>query len=61
LLDNSAAKVDQLGSGHREERSTCSKRTTKRDIIKIGTINVVIQGNNEGPMIFGKSPEEEDT
>jgi hypothetical protein len=28
--------------------STCTKRTTKGDIIKIGTIDVVIQGNNEG-------------
>jgi hypothetical protein len=28
---------------------------TKRDIIKIGTTDVVIQGNNEGLMIFGKS------
>jgi hypothetical protein len=28
---------------------------TKRDIIKIGIGDVVIQRNNEGPMIFGKS------
>jgi hypothetical protein len=31
------------------------KRTTKRDIIKIGTTDVIIHGNNEDPMIFGKS------
>jgi hypothetical protein len=29
--------------------------TTKGDIIKIGTTDVVVQGNSEGPMIFGKS------
>jgi hypothetical protein len=28
---------------------------TKGDVIKIGTIDVVIQENNEGPMIFGES------
>jgi hypothetical protein len=28
---------------------------TKGDIIKIGTTDVLIQENNEGPMIFGKS------
>jgi ribosomal protein S2 len=36
---------------------------TDEDIIKIGTTNVVIHRNNEGPMIFGKSAkknEEED-
>jgi hypothetical protein len=34
------------------------------DIIKIGISDVVIHGNNEGPMIFGKSAktnEEKDT
>jgi hypothetical protein len=44
--------------------STTTKRTTKGDIIKIGITDVVIQGNNEGPMIFGKSTKtgkEEDT
>jgi hypothetical protein len=34
---------------------TTTKWTTKEDIIKIGTTDVVIQENNEGPMIFGKS------
>jgi hypothetical protein len=34
---------------------SATKRTTKRDIIKIGTTYVVIQGNNEGPRIFRKS------
>jgi hypothetical protein len=35
--------------------STSSKRTTKGDIIKIGTTDVVIQENKDGPMIFGES------
>jgi hypothetical protein len=37
---------------------------TGGDIIKIGTIDVIIQGNNKGPMIFDKSSktnEEKDT
>jgi hypothetical protein len=34
---------------------TATKRMTKRDIIKIGTTDVNIQGNNEEPMFFGKS------
>jgi hypothetical protein len=34
---------------------TATKRTTKNDIIKIGITTVVIQENNEGPMIFGES------
>jgi hypothetical protein len=32
-----------------------TERTTKKDIIKIGTVDVIIQENNEGPMIFGES------
>jgi hypothetical protein len=32
-----------------------TKRTTKKDIIKIGTTDVVIQEDNKGPMIFGES------
>jgi hypothetical protein len=40
---------------HGEKISTSAKRTTSEDIIKIGTTDVIIQGNNEGPMIFGKS------
>jgi hypothetical protein len=32
-----------------------TERTTKKDIIKIGTTDVVIQKESEGPMIFGKS------
>jgi hypothetical protein len=31
-----------------------TKRTTKKDIIKIGTADVIIQEDNEGPMIFGE-------
>jgi hypothetical protein len=44
--------------------SMSTKITTKEDIIKIGTKDVVVQGNNEGPMIFGKlanADKEEDT
>jgi hypothetical protein len=47
-----AAKADQSGRGH---ILTTTKRMAKRDIINIGTADVVIQGNNEGLMIFGKS------
>ncbi len=32
-----------------------TQKTTKGDIIKIGTTDVVIQGDNKGPMIFGES------
>jgi hypothetical protein len=32
-----------------------AERTTKKDIIKIGTADVVIQKEREGPMIFGES------
>jgi hypothetical protein len=32
-----------------------TETTTKKDIIKIGTSDVIIQENNEGPMIFGES------
>jgi hypothetical protein len=32
-----------------------TERTTKKDIIKIGTTDVVIQKESEGPMIFGES------
>jgi hypothetical protein len=41
-----------------------TKRTIYKDIIKIGTTDIVIQGNNEGSMIYCKSPktnEEKDT
>jgi hypothetical protein len=32
-----------------------TERTTKKDIIKIGTTDVVIQKESEGPMIFGET------
>jgi hypothetical protein len=32
-----------------------TERTTKKDIIKIGTADDVIQKESEGPMIFGES------
>jgi hypothetical protein len=53
LPNYSAAKADQSGRGH---IPTTTERTTKKDIIKIGTLDVVIKENNEGPMIFGESP-----
>jgi hypothetical protein len=52
LPDHSAAKANQSGRGHID---TTSNRTTKGDVIKIGTTDVVIQENNEGPIIFGES------
>jgi hypothetical protein len=52
LSDHSAAKADQSGRGH---ISTTSKRTIEGDVIKIGTKDVVVKRNNEGPMIFGES------
>jgi hypothetical protein len=36
--------------------STCTKRTTKGDIIKIGTTDVAIQGNNEERMLLVNRP-----
>jgi hypothetical protein len=41
--------------GHRDEMSIDIKQTTRGNIIKIGTSDVVIKGNNKRPMIFGKS------
>jgi hypothetical protein len=35
--------------------SAATERTTKKDIIKIGTTDVVIQEDHKGPMIFGES------
>jgi hypothetical protein len=32
-----------------------TERTTKKDVIKIGTADVVIQEDNKGPIIFGES------
>jgi hypothetical protein len=53
--DYSATKTAQSDRRQGEKISTSAKRMTSGDIIKIGTTNVVIQGNNEGLMIFGKS------
>jgi hypothetical protein len=52
LSDHSTAKADQSGRGH---IATTSNRTTKGDVIKIGTTDAVVQENNEGPMVFGES------
>jgi hypothetical protein len=35
--------------------ATTSNSTIKGDVIKIGTTDVVVRQNNEGPMIFGES------
>jgi hypothetical protein len=40
---------------------TATERMTKKDIFKIGTADVVIQKESEGPMIFGESAKTEDT
>jgi hypothetical protein len=40
LPDYSASKADQSGRGH---MPVATERTTKKDIIKIGTADVVIQ------------------
>jgi hypothetical protein len=51
LPDCSTSKADQSGRG----AYTCSdQKNKKKDIIKIGTTDVIIQENNEGPMIFGE-------
>jgi hypothetical protein len=47
-----AAKADNPAGGH---IATTSNRTRKGDVIKIGTTDVIVQENNEGPMIFGES------
>jgi hypothetical protein len=50
--DYSSAKADQSDRGH---IPTTTERTTKKDINKICTTDIVIHENNEGPMIFGES------
>jgi hypothetical protein len=52
LPEYSASKADQSGRGH---IPAVIERTTKKDIIKIGIVDVIIQEDNEGPMIFGES------
>jgi hypothetical protein len=52
LPDYSASKADQSGRGHMH---AATKRTTKKDIIKVGTADVVIQEDNKRPMIFVES------
>jgi hypothetical protein len=52
LPDYSASKADQSGRG----AYACSNwKNDKKDIIKIGTVDVVIQEDNKGSMIFGES------
>jgi hypothetical protein len=52
LPDYSASKADQSGRGH---MPAATERTTKKDIIKIGTTDVVIQKESEVPRVFGES------
>jgi hypothetical protein len=52
LPEYSASKANQSAGGH---IPAVTERTTKKDIIKIGTADVIIQEDNEGPMIFGES------
>jgi hypothetical protein len=52
LPECSALKADISSRGH---IPAVTERTTKKDIIKIGTADVIIQEDNEGPMIFGES------
>jgi hypothetical protein len=52
LLDYSAARPTNPAGGH---ITIETKRMRKKDIIKIGTIDVIVQENNEEPMIFGES------
>jgi hypothetical protein len=58
------AQAQQECQSTRPQRSTnpagghipaAAERTTKKDVIKIGTVDVVIQEDNKGPMIFGES------
>ena len=51
LPECSALKANISSRGH---IPTVTERTTKKDIIKIGTADVIIQKDNEGPMIFGE-------
>jgi hypothetical protein len=48
----SASKADQSGRG---AYTYNSRKDNKKDVIKIGTTDVVIQDDNKGPMIFGES------
>jgi hypothetical protein len=52
LSDYSASNVDQSGRG---AYTYNNQKNDKKDIIKIGTADVSIQKDNEGPMIFGES------
>jgi hypothetical protein len=52
LPGHSAAKADKSDRG---AYTYSNRKNDKKDIIKIGTADVVIQENNEGPMIFGES------
>jgi hypothetical protein len=55
MPNDSTTKAEQSSRGHGEKLSTSAKRKINGDIIKIGITDIVIQGNNEGLIIFGKS------
>jgi hypothetical protein len=42
MLDYLVAKAEQSNRGHGDKISMSAKRTTNRDIVKIGTTDVVI-------------------
>lgn len=57
MSDFLASNTNQSNRGHREKAPN-EKRTTTGDNTKIGTIDVFINGKNEGPMTFDKSAKE---
>jgi hypothetical protein len=54
-VDTQSPKYLEMAQGHISLSPAAAERTTKKDIIKIGTADVVIQKESEGPMIFGES------
>jgi hypothetical protein len=53
--DCQTSRPQRLTNPAEGHTATASNSTIKGDIIKIGTTYVVVQHNNEGPMIFGES------
>jgi hypothetical protein len=52
--DCRATRPQRLTNPAKRHIATTSNSTIKGDAIKIGTTDVVVQQNNEGPMIFGE-------
>jgi hypothetical protein len=53
--DSRTTRLQRLTNPTGGHTATTSNSTIKGDVIKIGTTNVVVQQNNEGPMIVGES------